>query len=270
MNDQNNNWKALGNYFRETQNPFITDLFHQAIFPWSPLEKLVDHITSLFENLENKGDIPAKKTVLRHQNQSLLEGAYFVNETSILAEDFIDSELRILIKKGTFLEAGATIKNHTVIEEKCEIRQGAYLRGFCYIGQNCVVGHTSEIKHSVFIRHVEAGHFAYIGNSIIGSFVNLGAGTKISNLQFRNFDDKKRIHFPEIPFNIQGKKIDTGLAKFGAVIGDGCETGCNSVLSPFVFLEPECWIMPNVNVLKGVYPKGCMIKNLQDCKKYNK
>ncbi len=129
-----------------------------------------------------------------------------------------------------------------------------------------MVGHTTEIKNSVFIQHVEAGHFAYIGDSIIGSYCNLGAGTKISNLQFRTLKDKKEENFPEIPLVVEGKRFKTGMSKFGAIIGDGGETGCNSVLSPFVLLGPECWIVPNLCVTKGIYPKKSLLTSTEQCR----
>ena len=110
------------------------------------------------------------------------------------------------------------------------------------------------------MKHVEAGHFTYIGDSIVGSYVNFGAGTKISNLQFRTLEDKQKEHFPEIPVFYGNKKMASGLSKFGAIVGDGCETGCNSVLCPFVILEPECWIMPNFCVLKGNYKRGTFLR----------
>lgn len=253
-------WKNLNNYFNDIPSDFLLDLFKNNEFPWSPLKYLKKNIEDFFLNRSETGSIPAEKEILINKEGSLLEGSYFVSKTSILQTDFVDPELKVFIGAGTFVEAGATIKNHTIIENNCEIRQGAYLRGFTFIGQNSVVGHTTEIKNSIFIRHVEAGHFAYIGDSIVGSYVNLGAGTKISNLEFRSLSAKQKELFPEIKFQFDGVRIDTGLSKFGAIIGDGCETGCNSVLCPFVLLEPKCWILPCFCVVKGIYKKGKILR----------
>lgn len=254
-------WKSLNVYFNNIPSGFVSDLFKDCEYPWAPLSRLRLNIESFFKNKRASGALKGEKTVIFRDGDRFVEGGYQITQSSILTEDFVDPELRIQIGTGSFVEAGATIKNHTIIEKNCEVRQGAYIRGFVFIGEGSVVGHTTEIKNSIFIKHVEAGHFAYIGDSIVGSYVNLGAGTKVSNLEFRSLDAKKNERFPQIPFSVKKESITTGLAKFGAVIGDGCETGCNSVLCPFVLLEPECWIMPCHCVLKGIYTKGSILRN---------
>ena len=253
-------WRDLSNYFESIPSKFLIDLFANCEYPWSPLVRLSKAIEQYFVDQTSKGRILADKTVIQNNDGTLKEGAYFINKTEVLKEDFVDSELFISIKRGTLVEAGATIKNHTIVEENCEIRQGAYIRGFVYIGDRSVVGHTTEVKNSIFSRHVEAGHFAYIGDTIIGSFVNLGAGTKISNLEFRSLKAKQTDQFPEIRLSIDGESIKTGLSKFGAIIGDGAEIGCNAVLCPFVLLQRQSWVMPNHCVLKGFYKKGSILR----------
>ena len=260
-------WKNLNNYFNNIPHGLVSDLFRDSEYPWTPLSRLHSGIETFFNNKHNTGDLFGEKTILFKNGTEFIEGAYHITQSSILPEDFIDKELCIFIGAGSFIEAGATIKNHTIIERHCEIRQGAYIRGFVFVGEGSVVGHTTEIKNSIFIKHVEAGHFAYIGDTIIGSYVNLGAGTKISNLEFRSFDAKKNERFPQIRFRADKKAVETNLSKFGAIIGDGCETGCNSVLCPFVLLEPECLIMPCHCVLKGIYKKGSLIRNNQPKKR---
>ena len=255
------NWDRLSYYFQTIHSDFLRNIFDGCVYPWSPLGKLEEHISRYFDGLESKGVLKASRKIFQNTDASLKEGSYFVQETEILVEDFVDSELCISIGSGTLVEAGATIKNHTIVEKNCEIRQGAYLRGFAYIGEKSVVGHTTEIKNSIFLKHVEAGHFAYIGDSIIGAYVNLGAGTKISNLEFRSLDAKQKDLFPEITFSVEGQLLKTGISKFGAIIGDGSETGCNSVLCPFVFLGPQSWILPNFCVLKGTYKRGSVLRD---------
>jgi len=253
-------WKNLNSYFEYIPTDFLQQLFHAAEFPWSPLGRLKGAIEDYFRDKTDQGNLQGRRTLLRQSEAVFREGAYFIETSTVLERDFVDTELKIAIGAGTFVEAGATIKNHTVVERDCEIRQGAYIRGHVYVGAHSVVGHATEMKNSVFVHHVEAGHFAYIGDSLIGSFVNLGAGTKISNLEFRSLEAKKKNLFPEIGFTIDRTRIKTGISKFGTIIGDGGETGCNSVLCPFVFLGPKCWIMPNVCVFKGVYPKGTILR----------
>lgn len=254
-------WLDYKRYFREIEDAFLLSIFKNSPYPWSPLHELKSAISDFFEELEAFTFGIGQRTILTDKKGQFIEGSYFITESQILQTDFIDKELKIYIGSGTLIEAGATIKNHTIIQPNCEIRQGAYMRGFAFIGEHSVVGHTTEIKNSIFIKHVEAGHFAYIGDSIIGANVNLGAGTKLSNLQFRTLKAKKTDQFPVIQIKYKNKNFDTKLSKFGAIIGDGCETGCNSVLCPFVLLEPECWIMPNYCVEKGVYKRGTLFRN---------
>lgn len=255
-----NDWKNYQNYFKVIPDGFVSGLFEKAEYPWSPLAILKDRIIAFFDGRVAESVLLADKQIFKNADGTLKEGSYFIQKSQILEKDFIDPDLKIFIGAGTLVEAGATIKDHAIIEAGCEIRQGAYLRGVVFIGTGSVVGHTTEMKNSIFIRHVEAGHFAYIGDTIIGAYVNLGAGTKISNLQFRSYRQKKEEVFPELSFGYEGENIKTGLSKLGAIIGDGVETGCNTVLCPCVFLEPECWIMPNQTILKGVYNRRSIRK----------
>ncbi|MCH9608504.1 MAG: Bifunctional protein GlmU [Chlamydiales bacterium] len=130
----------------------------------------------------------------------------------------------ISIGKGTRVESGAYIIGPAFIGENCEIRHGAYLRGDVYGEDNIVIGHATEAKNAIFLQNSQAGHFAYVGNSILGARVNLGAGTKCANLRF----DRK---------NVKIEGIDSGLRKFGAIFGDGAQTGCNVVTNPGTIME---------------------------------
>lgn len=253
-------WKDLNTYIQSIPSPFLEELFKHCDYPWSPLARLKSHIEKTIGSMKNQGSLSASRKILYRDDFDFEEGSYFIQSSDRLSSDFVDKELNICIKKGTLLEAGATIKNHTFIEKNCEIRQGAYLRGFAYIGEQSVIGHTTEIKNSIFVKHVEAGHFSYIGDTIVGSYVNLGAGTKISNLEFRSLDAKKNNTFPQLKLHIEGDIVATGISKFGAIIGDGCETGCNSVLCPLVLLGPKSWVMPNHCVYKGFYHRGSILR----------
>jgi bifunctional N-acetylglucosamine-1-phosphate-uridyltransferase/glucosamine-1-phosphate-acetyltransferase GlmU-like protein len=155
------------------------------------------------------------------------------------------------IGDGTVVEPGALIKGPTVIGMKSEIRQGAYIRGSALIGDRCIVGHATEMKNAVMINRVTAGHFAYIGDSILGSDVNLGAGTKLANLS---------IIGSQIKLRIDGEVHKTGLKKFGAIIGDSCETGCNSVTSPGTLLGKKSIVIPNKTVPNGYHPNKSVIR----------
>jgi NDP-sugar pyrophosphorylase family protein len=153
----------------------------------------------------------------------------------------------IQIGKGTVVEAGAYIKGPTIIGENCEIRHGAYIRGTTLCEDNCVVGHTTEVKGSVFLRHAKAGHFAYVGDSILGADCNLGAGTKLANFKLTG---------DAVAIPITGGRINTGQRKLGAILGDRVQTGCNSVTSPGTLLGRASFVYPCVSVRAGIYPNG--------------
>jgi NDP-sugar pyrophosphorylase family protein len=143
------------------------------------------------------------------------------------------------------------IKSPAIIGDHSEIRQGAYLRGYTLVGNRCVVGHTTEVKHSIFLNDAKAGHFAYLGDTILGNRVNLGAGTKCANLRFVAGNVSIRTAI---------SKIDTGLRKFGAILGDDCQTGCNSVTSPGTILGPSSLLLPNVTAASGLHPRKSVLR----------
>ncbi len=153
----------------------------------------------------------------------------------------------IQLGKGVLVESGSFLKGPLIVGDHTEIRQGAYLRGYCLIGARCVVGHTTEVKHSIFLDDAKAGHFAYIGDSILGNQVNLGAGTKLANFRF-------------MPGNVRIKTtdghLDSGLRKLGALLGDNVQTGCNSVTSPGTLMAKGAMVMPNVTVPSGYHAKS--------------
>ena len=141
------------------------------------------------------------------------------------------------------IESTAKIGDYVRIEGPCyigknaEIRHAAYLRKGSWICENAIVGHCSEIKNSILLPGSKAPHFNYVGDSILGFGVNIGAGVKLSNVR----NDKRSI-FVRLK---NGEKIDSELKKFGALIGDGSEIGCNVVSNPGTILEPSVMTPPN-------------------------
>ena len=174
-----------------------------------------------------------------------------VEGASIILPGAVFQDRMVQIGQGVIIESTAFIKGPTIIMDRTEVRHGAYIRGDCYFGRGCVVGHTTEVKHSIFLAGAKAGHFAYIGDSILGSGVNLGAGTKLANL---------RLDGKNISFVIDGKKMDTGRRKLGAILGDGVQTGCNSVTNPGALLGPSSLVAPNATVRPGVYGRRSIIR----------
>jgi len=158
---------------------------------------------------------------------------------------------RVSIGEGTVLEDGVMIKGPAIIGKNCQIRHNAYIRENVIIGDNCVVGNATEIKNSIFFNNAQAPHFNYVGDSILGYKAHLGAGVKISN--FKLFAET-------ISIEMGGKPFDTQLRKFGALVGDRCEVGCNAVLSPGSILGRDSVIYPNVS-WRGVLPRMMIVKN---------
>ena len=154
----------------------------------------------------------------------------------------------VYIEEGAIIEPFAYIKGPAFIGPQTEVRQGAYIRGNVYAGSKCVIGHTTEVKGSVFFDQAKAGHFAYVGDSILGFNANLGAGTKLANLKIKG----KSVSFKD---PATGKLINSGLRKLGAIIGDEVQTGCNSVLSPGSLLLPGTAVLPTVH-FHGTLTKG--------------
>lgn len=241
------NFDLRGDFFPELDRFAHRDIFDGVARPWDALPKIHDYISRRF---------PKDAATSLPPGLQYMEGAdamLFCVSPLVLAEDLIYQPLKIFIGAGTKIEPTAIIKGPAIIGKKCDIRHGAYLRGDIVCGDACTLGHTTEIKNSIIMDHSEAGHFNYVGDCIIGSYVNLGAGTKLANLKFRSPEAKKAVSFPEISFLHERKKIQTGISKFGAIIGDYCELGCNSVTSPAVLLGRECWVAPNLTVASGYY-----------------
>ena len=157
-------------------------------------------------------------------------------------------EGRVYVAKGAKVEPHAYVKGPAYIGPGAEVRHAAYIRGNVYVGPEAVVGHTTEVKGAVFFDGAKAGHFAYVGDSLLGRDVNLGAGTKLANLRLAN--DEVLIKDP-----LSGKALATGLRKFGSIVSDLAQTGCNAVLSPGSILMPGTCVLPCVH-FRGTLTKG--------------
>jgi bifunctional N-acetylglucosamine-1-phosphate-uridyltransferase/glucosamine-1-phosphate-acetyltransferase GlmU-like protein len=120
--------------------------------------------------------------------------------------------------------------------------------------EGSVLGHASEAKSALLLGKAKAPHFAYLGDSVLGHSVNLGAGTKLSNLPIASRGRST------VVLEIDGTAIDTRLRKFGAVLGDGVEVGCNAILNPGVVLGRRCVVYAGAVVQKGVYGPDQILK----------
>ena len=198
------------------------DLFSGLEYVWDALKRLPDYIAA---NLQ-----PGI-------HGTVMAGAFLADE-------------HIYIGKGSVVEPGAYIAGPTIIGENTVVRQGAYIRGNVLAGNNCVIGHTSELKAAVLLNHSGAPHFNYVGDSILGKKVNLGAGTKLSNLKMIKGN---------VSVKIGDIVYDSGLRKFGAILGDYAQTGCNSVLNPGTLIGSGSLVYPNATA-SGYVPPKCIVK----------
>ncbi len=158
---------------------------------------------------------------------------------------------RILVGPGCRIEPGAVLVGPAILGPGVTVRTGAYIRERVIVGEGALVGAHTEVKGSVLLPGAKAPHQNYVGDSILGRGVNLGAGTILSNV--KNIGD-------EVTVRVGDTVHRTGLRKFGAVLGDGVRTGCNTVLNPGVLLGPGSVTYPNATLRAGYYPPRTLVK----------
>lgn len=174
-------------------------------------------------------------------------------ETEVPQGTFLDQPELISIGKGTIIEPGAYIRGPCLIGESCTIRHGAYIRGDFIAGNHCIIGHDTEAKNTLMLDRAFAAHFAYLGDTILGNRVNLGAGVKCANLKL----DHKGIFI-----RLGDQLVETGLRKFGAIIGDDCQLGCNTVTNPGTLLGQHVYCYPSLNI-GGYIPSRNIVRSTQ-------
>lgn len=157
----------------------------------------------------------------------------------------------VLIGEGTVVEEGAMIKGPAIIGRNCQIRHNAYLREDVIVGDECVVGNACELKNVFLFNNCQVPHFNYVGDSILGYRAHLGAGVVLSNV---------KVIKGNIKVEADGHLLDTGLRKFGALLGDGVEVGCNSVLNPGSVIGRGSILYPCIN-WRGVLKPHSVVKN---------
>jgi len=170
----------------------------------------------------------------------------------MLGAPFIDD--RVTIGPGTVIENGACLKGPAWIGSNCEIRSGCYIRGNVIIGNGVVLGNSCEFKNCIVFDEAQIPHFSYVGDSILGYKAHLAAGVILSNV---------RLDRGEISVRHRGGKIPTGLRKFGAIVGDKAEIGCNSVISPGSIIGRGSLIYPLTH-FTGVLAANTILQNHQN------
>ncbi|MEK9627399.1 MAG: hypothetical protein VW455_00105 [Nitrospinota bacterium] len=244
--------RDFSQFFSDLNREPYQTLFSGGERVWDPLKDLSSRLKSL---LENKSGANLGEGVCLDPK----EKGVFVQQWMTLDQPVYLKDFEIFIGSGTRLEPTAIIKGPAVIGENCDIRQGAYIRGNVFSGEGCVIGHATEVKNSILMDHSEAGHFNYIGDSILGCHVNMGAGSRLANLQFRSEKEKVEGFIHPIQIPLESGEGKTGMEKLGAVVGDHAELGCNAVLCPGTLIGKGSWIYPNLMVPKGFYPPDSVL-----------
>lgn len=168
-------------------------------------------------------------------------------------EGFTLLDKDVLVGKDVKIAKTATIIGPTIIGNNVEIRPGAYIRGSVIVGDESVVGNSSELKNAVLMRHTQVPHYNYAGDSILGNYAHMGAGSILSNLK----SDGKNIV-------IHGEKEhETGLRKIGGILGDHADIGCGSVLNPGTIVGKNTQVYP-LSMLRGVYKENSIVKSTKE------
>lgn len=157
----------------------------------------------------------------------------------------------IWIAKSAKVAPTAYITGPAIIGENAEIRHCAFIRGKVIVGENAVVGNSTELKNVILFNNVQVPHYNYVGDSILGYKAHMGAGAITSNVK----SDKKLVVVKN-----GDEKIETGLKKFGAMIGDEVEVGCGSILNPGTVIGKNSNIYP-LSSVRGVVPEKSIYKN---------
>ncbi|MBQ0017655.1 MAG: UDP-N-acetylglucosamine pyrophosphorylase [Clostridiales bacterium] len=167
------------------------------------------------------------------------------------ADEYDNPEEGVWIARDAKVFRSAYIGTPCIIDHGAEIRHCAFIRGSAIVGKNAVVGNSVELKNVVLFDNVQTPHFNYVGDSVLGFKAHMGAGSVTSNVK----SDKTLVVVKE-----PEQEIETGRRKFGAMLGDNVEVGCNSVLNPGTVIGRGTSIYPTSSV-RGVVPAGCIYKD---------
>lgn len=200
----------------DCKTPYILELLNMFEYPWEILPQIKIYINDLIKNG--------------------LSGFKEISDGVFVGEN-------VKIYPTAVIQAPAIIGDGT------EVRPGAFIRGNVIIGRNCVIGNSTELKNCVLLDNVQVPHYNYVGDSVLGNYAHMGAGTICSNLKA---DGK--------PVVIHGdKEYETGLRKIGAILGDKADVGCGCVLNPGTVVGKNTSVYP-LTSLRGVFPADCIVK----------
>ena len=171
-----------------------------------------------------------------------------------LGDEYEEVDEGVYVHKTAKVAKSACIVGPTIICANAEIRHCAYIRGSVIVGENSVVGNSTEVKNAIIFNNCQCPHYNYIGDSILGEYAHTGAGVILSNVK----SDKKNVKI-----KVDDEVIETGLRKFGAIIGNHVEVGCNSVLCPGTVVLSNSNIYPLTRV-RGLIESGVIVKDMNN------
>ena len=203
------------------QETIAADLFEGVTYPWEVLSKISAFICELGKTLD-----PA---VFEQKGEN------------------------VWIAKSAKIAPTASINGPAIIDEEAEIRHCAFIRGNAIVGKGAVVGNSTELKNVVLFNKVQVPHYNYVGDSILGYKAHMGAGSITSNVK----SDKTLVVVKD---KATGEEHATGLKKFGAMLGDEVEVGCNSVLNPGTVIGEHSNVYP-LSMVRGVIAANSIYKN---------
>lgn len=195
------------------------ELFEHSNYPWEVLPKISEYIITLGNSLDEN--------------------------------NYTEIEEHIWVGSNVVIDKLSTITAPCIIDNDAIVRPGAYIRGNVIIGKNCVIGNSTEIKNAIIFDRCQLPHYNYVGDSVLGYHVHLGAGVILSNLKSDGTN---------VDIRYKDKKISTGMRKMGSIIGDNTEVGCNSVLYPGTVVGKNTNIYPLTRV-RGIINSNSILKD---------
>lgn len=212
---------TVASLYRFSEHSLAYPLLQRYLYPWEALSQISDYIEKVGEELP-------------WATYRSMGGGIWIAE-------------------GATVASTAQIKGPCIIGPRAEIRHGAFIRGSVLIGADCVIGNSTELKNCILFDGVQVPHYNYVGDSILGYRVHLGAGAVTSNIK----SDKTLVFL-----RIKGSRFPTGRRKIGAMIGDFSEIGCNTVLNPGTVIGRECTVYP-LSSVRGYIPDAHIYKSAE-------
>ena len=271
-------------YYFDMEALGFSEIFENVNFVWEAVKNMqaktvVDNITRTNCSSEHYSDEPFANTVgdvdVRISPDACVcsKGVTIVGDQGGLV--FIDDDAKVMpgtviiagsnavyIGKGAKVGPNAHIdatKGSCSVGDKATIRQGGYLRELSVIGAGATIGNSCEIKCALIGPSAEVPHFNYVGDSVLGYKAHMGAGVKISNLKIT--PDPNKINTVKVRH--EGETYDSGMRKFGVILGDKAQMGCNSVANPGTFVGKNCLIYTCSSVV-GFIPENTIVKLRQN------